>query len=213
MAEIPPLILPATGGPLRGGIVFLHGDFGNLLRAPQRAWQGFADRHRWAVGCPSHRWGFWNASSVPVIEAAADLVASRLPTAAAPVLLAGHSDGGKGVTHAAARNPSRYAGLVYISGTLTDYTGLPFLSRTTTQREIADPDYASAWQGQRILIFQGDRDWSVRKVTADRAALDFEQRGADVTYRVYPGEGHLLFLRRKDEVFADLAAWAAAGFS
>ena len=196
---------PVESGPL-GALIFLHGDFGNLIDW-RPIWRSFADRERLAIFTPTYRWGFWDAGGVSEVDTAYEFAQNDIRIDPDRIFLVGHSDGGKGVSHAVARGSGRYGGLIYISPNMADYTGLYLVSKTVTQREITDPSFSDRWRGTRALILQGDRDWSVPVTTVDRAAADLRRMGVDVSYHVFPGQGHALFFTRRSEIFDAIAAW------
>jgi pimeloyl-ACP methyl ester carboxylesterase len=73
--------------------------------------------------------------------------------------------------------------------------------------ELGDPEFISGWNGRPILVLQGDRDVSVPKTTVDPAVELIRRNGAEVDYRVYPGEDHFLFFSRSRELFGVTGEW------
>ncbi len=73
--------------------------------------------------------------------------------------------------------------------------------------ELAGPEFARGWTSRPILVFQGDRDWSVVKSTVDPAVERLRGQGCRVEYRVYPGEDHFLFFSRRIELFDAVNEW------
>jgi dipeptidyl aminopeptidase/acylaminoacyl peptidase len=73
--------------------------------------------------------------------------------------------------------------------------------------ELSAPAFADAWRGRPVLVLQGDNDVNVRKQDVDPAVDRLRNLGVAVTYYVYPGEDHFLFLGRSAEVFEAISAW------
>lgn len=191
-----------------GAILFLHGNGGNSPLMPF-AWKPFADRHDLAILCPSYGLGFWDAASAKTVERVRRYAVEELRVPADRLWLAGISDGGKGVTYAASRDPRSFRGLIYISPTMTDYDGIPFLSSTHTQRELVASKFHDDWRDRPVIVFQGGEDINVDRASVDRAVDVLRKAGVNVTYPRdnYATEDHFLFFGRRDDVFQDLAAW------
>ncbi|WP_435011196.1 hypothetical protein P12x_002497 [Tundrisphaera lichenicola] len=182
-------------GETLGLVVFLHGNGGNF-QALSWAWKDFAEEHRMILLAPTFGFGFWGEGGVEAVDRASEDARNRWPIDPRRVYLAGHSDGGVGVTRSGAAHPDRYRGLIYLSPTMH-------------LDELAAPGFIEGWKGRPIRVFQGDRDWSVYKSTVDPAVELLRRSGARVEYDVFPGEDHFLFFSRRSELFDRLGTWMA----
>ncbi len=180
-------------GERLGLVVFLHGNGGNFQVLPW-AWRGFAEARRFAILCPTFGLGFWGEGGVEAVDRSLDDALARWPIDGGRVYLGGISDGGVGVTRSARAHPERYRGLIYVSPTMR-------------RDELAAPEFAGAWKGRPILVFQGGRDWSVRQGTVDPAVGLLRGQGSAVTYTVFPDEDHFLFFSRPTELFGRVGEW------
>ena len=183
---------PRAGERL-GAVVFLHGNGGNFQVMPW-AWREFAEGRRMIILCPTFGFGFWGDGGVEAVDRAWVDASSRWPIDPGRVYLSGLSDGGVGVTRSALAHPGRYRGLIYVSPTMD-------------LDELGSPRFGQGSEGRPVLVFQGDRDWSVSKGTVDPAVDLLRRRGTDVDYRVYPGEDHFLFFSRRRELFGVIVEW------
>jgi len=102
------------------------------------------------------------------------------------VVLGGFSQGACLAAEYVARNPARYSGLFILSGALIGPPGEP--------RHIAG-DLAD----MPVFIGGSDRDPWVEQALMETAARVFEQAGARVDFRTYPGMGHTI---NEDELHA-----------
>ena len=182
-------------GERLGMVVFLHGNGGNAQIMPW-AWRPFAEGRRFAIVCPTFGFGFWGEGGVEAVDRAVDDARDRWPIDPDRVYLGGLSDGGVGVTRSALAHPDRYRGLIYVSPTMK-------------LGELGGPGFEAGWKGRPVLVFQGDRDWSVAKSSVDPAVDLLRRRGVEVDYRVYPGEDHFLFFSKPAELFDAIAGWMA----
>jgi hypothetical protein len=180
-------------GERLGAVVFLHGNGGNFKINPW-AWRPFAEAHRFAIVCPTYGFGFWGEGGAEAVDRVLDDALRRIPIDPDRVYLAGHSDGGNGVTRTGRAQPARYRGLIYVSPTMN-------------LDEIGSADFLAAWHGRPVIVFQGDADVNVRKSDVDPAVERLGSSGVDVTYRVFPGEDHFLLFGRSSEVFDAIAGW------
>jgi phospholipase/carboxylesterase len=180
-------------GERLGAVIFLHGNGGNFKINPW-AWRPFAEAHRFAIVCPSYGFGFWGAGGAEAVDRALDDAIRQLPIDPGRVYLAGHSDGGNGVTRTGRAQPARYRGLIYVSPTMN-------------LDEIGSADFLAAWRGRPVIVFQGDADVNVLTRVVDPAVERLRSNGVEVTYRVFPGEDHFLLFGRSAEVFDAIARW------
>jgi phospholipase/carboxylesterase len=100
------------------------------------------------------------------------------------VLVLGFSQGGCLASEYVARNPTRYGGLVALSGGLIGET-------------IDRDDYAGDLDGTPAFFGCSDVDPHIPAERVHESATVFEDLGADVEKRLYPGMGHGI---NRDEV-------------
>ena len=120
----------------------------------------------------------WLSSALGIIRRLLD----RLSKAGIPLdrtLLLGFSQGGCLALEFAARNGTRYGGVVGLAGGLI---GAPGISR----------DYPGSLEGTPVFLGCGDRDPYVPLERLEETAAVMIRLGAEVTKRVYHGMGHLV---------------------
>ncbi len=185
---------PHAKGERLPTILFLHGSLGNF-KVYLWAWKRFADRNRFVVVCPSFGAGMWdlNGGAEAAIRAL-DRATAALPIDPGRVWLAGLSNGGLGVSRAAALAPERFRGLIY-------------LSAVPEEGVLRSQAYLDGWRGRPVLFIHGDQDNRVPLSAIDDAALRLSTAGVDVTKRVRRGEDHFVFLASLDDMLADIEAW------
>jgi predicted esterase len=176
-------------------VLFLHGSGGNF-KAYFYLWRAFADRHHYAVVCPSFGFGNWyNPGGMEAIERALQHAKDNLPVDPTRVVMVGLSNGGTGVTRVAAAHPDHFAGLV-------------FLSAVIEQEVIRSDEYRDGWVKRPVLIIHGNEDDRISLSHATAAAETMRQADARVTVRNYPQEDHFLLFSQPQSVKNDIAEWA-----
>ncbi len=185
---------PHAAGERLPTILFLHGSLGNF-KVYLWAWKRFADRNRFVVVCPSFGSGLWdlNGGAQAAIRAL-DRAAAELPIDPSRVWLAGLSNGGLGVSRAAAMAPERFRGLIY-------------LSAVPEEGVLRSQAYLHGWRGRPVLFIHGDQDNRVPVREIDDTARGLSAAGVNVAKRVRGGEDHFLFLASLDGMLADIEAW------
>jgi predicted esterase len=174
-------------------LLFLHGSAGNF-KAYLYLWKGFADRTRTIVVCPSFGFGNWyEPGGVQAVERARAWAVANLGADEARVFLVGLSNGGTGVTRAAAAavTPRAYRGLVFVSGVLEDRILL---------RATAGPTWP-------MLVIHGTKDDRIPVADVKRSVTRLRSHGAVVDEWLMDGEDHFLFFDRDSEVLARVADW------
>ena len=186
---------PQSPGERFGLFVFLHGHGTNAL-VVFHALRPLADRLRVVLIAPTFGYGNWEApGGVEAADRATRFGLEAFGADPARVFLAGYSQGGAGVSRAAAASAGRYAGLV-------------FLSATMELSVIASEAFAAGWKGRPILVIQGERDHNVTPRSVAVAVKRMAANSARVTAHLWPESGHFLFFARLDEVLCRIADWA-----
>lgn len=182
---------PSEKGDRLPLVIALHGHGGNAV-VWLHAWRAFADAHRVAVVCPSFGYGNWeHPDAAAAVGRCADYAAEHLPTDPGRVWVAGLSQGGCGVGRAAAAFPGRFAGLVFLSGTMEPAV-------------LGSPVFA----GVRVFAAAGGRDHNVTPTSVDAGVAALRTAGADVTEFRDPAADHFLFFARRAEILDRIATWA-----
>jgi len=118
------------------------------------------------------------SSGIAVIHALIDEVLDAdIP--AERVVLLGFSQGACLTCTAAQRRPGRYGGVIVFSGGLIGPPG------TTWRAE-------GSFRGTPVFFGCSDRDAHVPEARVRESSAVFQQMGAEVTTRIYPGMGHLV---------------------
>jgi len=187
---------PHGAGERLPAVVFLHGSAGNF-KAYFHLWRRFADAARVLVVCPSFGFGNWyEPHGVEAIERARAWAVATLGADERRIFLVGLSNGGTGVTRAAAASPAAYRGIAFLSGVLEDEVLL----------DGARPGGAASlpWP---ILVIHGKDDDRIPLAEVTRSIARLRARGATLEERVVDGEDHFLFFDRDAEVLAWVQAW------
>ncbi|WWC89334.1 uncharacterized protein L201_004255 [Kwoniella dendrophila CBS 6074] len=161
-----------------------------------------------------NEWGEdWHGSSMQDVWAARDILGQILNKIGIHVsdqtILMGHSNGGQGAWHSAARYPDRIVGMVTASGWLTIQDYVPYTELTS--RHFADPAlmgilsssltpynndlYLSNLVGIPILVVHGDKDDNVpvrhsRTYHSILSSWAGKQNDNNVKYVEIPEKGH-----------------------
>lgn len=169
-------------------ILFLHGSAGNF-KAYFHLWRRFADRAHMAVVCPSFGFGNWyEPGGLDAIERARAWAVASLDADEARVVLVGLSNGGTGVTRAAAARPAAYRALVLVSGVLED-------------EELRG---ALPWP---MLVIHGTDDDRIRVAGVKRSLARLRARGMRIDEWFVDGQDHFLFFDRDEAVLARIQEW------
>lgn len=125
---------------------------------------------------------------------------ARVNAAAVPnerVMLLGFSQGACLALEYAARNATRYGGVVGLSGGLIGAEDTP-------------RDYPGSLDGTPVFLGCSDVDFHIPKARVDESAVVLERLGGAVTKRLYPGMGHTVNQDEIDFVKAMVEAVATA---
>ncbi|MCB9743999.1 MAG: dienelactone hydrolase family protein [Alphaproteobacteria bacterium] len=186
-SQMPRAYLDRLGGHLyvydpggdapRPVILFLHGSAGPF-KGYQWVWRELAEAEGWAVVSPSYGFGHWFrddgmdvvAQTLAWIEAQPELDGQR-------VVLAGLSNGGFGVTRAAAGLPGAFEAVVYLSPVI----------EPERMAEVAEGHHGP------IRVLTGDADRRIPVGWVRQAVDALEAAGAEVRLDEAPGQDHFLF--------------------
>lgn len=167
-------------------VVFLHGSGGNF-QGYLWVWKALADEGRFVVVAPGFGFGNWHhAGGVGVVEAARRYAVEELPVDPSRVVLAGLSNGGRGVMRAIEADEQRAWRAAVLLSAVVD----------------VDPS-EKAWRDRPVLLIHGLKDDRIAAKWFHLAEASFRQVGARVVSRSDPEEDHFLIFSRRDE----LAAW------
>jgi pimeloyl-ACP methyl ester carboxylesterase len=182
---------PHAPGERLPTILFLHGSAGNF-KSYFWLWKRFADQTRMNVVCPSFGFGNWDErGGVDAIERARAWAVANLGADETRIFLAGLSNGGRGVTRAAATRPDAYRGLVLLSGVLEDDVLRPAAKRALPP----------------MLVIHGEDDDRVLAGEVKKSVARLRARGVSVDEWFVSREDHFLFFDRDEEVLARVAQW------
>jgi pimeloyl-ACP methyl ester carboxylesterase len=175
-------------------ILFLHGNAGNF-KSYTWVWSHLAEACGMVIIAPSFGFGNWQqpggvAAALRALEEAATVVEID----PARVYPAGLSNGGLGVSRAAAAAAQRFRGLIFIS---------PVMDTAI----VNSPTFHTRWAGRPALVVTGETDRRVPLSYVDRRVAALRAGGVPVTYITYPAEDHFLFFSRREEMLEDIAAW------
>jgi len=185
---------PQESGERFGLFVFLHGHGTNCL-VLLHALRSLADRMRLVLVAPTFGYGNWEApGGVEAIDRARRFGLEAFEVNPSRVFLAGLSQGGAGVSRAAAATPDRYAGLVFISATM--------------ELSVIDSEaFATGWKGKPVLVIQGQRDRNVTPQSVVAGVETMEAHKVRVTMQFHPESGHFLFFAKLSEMERQIADW------
>ncbi|MCC7385366.1 MAG: prolyl oligopeptidase family serine peptidase [Deltaproteobacteria bacterium] len=178
-------------------LIFLHGSAGNFK---SYAWvlAELAESRRMVIVCPSFGFGNWGRpGGLEAVERARNYVVQQLGIDPSRIYLAGLSNGGVGVSLAAAHHPDWYRGLVLIS---------PVMESSALRSE----RFVEGWRGRSVLILEGASDDRVEEPYVTGTVRQLKRAGIRVRYELVPGEDHFLFFSRRTQSIATIAEWMGA---
>ncbi|MBM4776979.1 MAG: hypothetical protein GQE15_04680 [Archangiaceae bacterium] len=166
-------------------VIFLHGSGGNFA-GYLWVWKALADELRFVVVAPGFGFGNWHQpGGVEAVEASRQYAISSLPVDSARVVLAGLSNGGRGVMRTIERNGRAYRAVVLISAVVD-----------------VDPT-PEVWRDRSVLLMHGLKDDRITERWFRLAESSLREAGARLTVRTDPEEDHFFIFSRRDE----FAAW------
>lgn len=175
-------------------MIFLHGSLGNF-KAYTWVLKSLADAEGMAIVAPTYGAGNWDRDKASaVLDAVLDYCQHQPTLDSGRLILAGLSNGGRGVTRGIQNHGGRYRAVVLISPVIE--------SRIT-----ATPRFREHVADLPLLILHGeeDRRIPVGQIRESEGAL--HRAGAHVTSRYYPGEDHFLLFSQRRSVMAEVGGW------
>lgn len=168
-------------------VIFLHGSGGNFA-GYLWVWKALADELRFVVVAPGFGFGNWQRpGGTEAVEAARQDAISSLPVDSSRVVLAGLSNGGRGVMRTIETNGRAYRAVMLISAVVD-----------------VDPT-PDVWRDRPVLLMHGLKDDRISEKWFRLAESSLREAGARLTVRTDPEEDHFLIFSRRDE----LAAWVS----
>ena len=164
-------------------VVFLHGSAGNF-QGYLWVWKRLADRGRFVVVAPGFGFGNWQRrGGVEAVRAARREAERTLPVDPSRFILAGLSNGGRGVMRVIEDDPAlRWRAVVLLSA-VVDLEPTP-----------------AAWTGRPTLVIHGLEDDRITKPWLDEAVRALRAAGAAVETRFDPEADHFLFFTKPEEI-------------
>ncbi len=185
--------LPDSISERRPVILFLHGSLGNF-KGYLWVWKSLADDLGFALVAPSFGVGEWrNEDGLRTVEEALAYCQQRPEFDPERIFLAGISNGGAGLTHAAPHFADALAGLIYLSPVIDP--------------DRIDSDSFSLNRSLACLIVSGDSDRRVPVKYVERGAMHLRDAGLKVETHFIPGEDHFLFFSQPTTVQGILSSW------
>ena len=191
----------ADAGPLPV-LLFLHGSLGNF-KGYQWVLQSLAERRGMAIVAPSFGIGKWDHADgqrtilewISYIEKSPHLDDRR-------IVIAGLSNGGRGLTGAAAAMPGRFSGFIGISPVLQPDKWIA----SAQERSAGSPPQAPIHR-EPLLVIHGNLDIRIPEQSVHEAVKLLENAGVPCTYEVFPEEDHFLFFSQPEPVLLHIEDW------
>ena len=175
-------------------ILFLHGSLGNF-KGYLWVWKAFAQKYGYAIVAPSFGAGFWNhPNGLKRVKEALAFIRRQPGYDAQRVVLAGLSNGGRGVTRAGAAFPKAFRALVFLSAVIEYF-------------QVDNSQFITSWKHRPVFILHGDKD--LRIPIEDITLITNLMRKNQVkvsTYRMKE-EDHFLFFAKRNEAITLLGKW------
>lgn len=172
------LYLPPGDAP-KPVILFLHGSMGNF-QGYWQIWKTFADQYDVAIVAPTFGAGNWSQpGGLKAIELARAFCLKNPRLDAGRIILAGVSNGGSGVSRAAAEKPAAWYGLVLLS---------PVLEKSV----LDTPEFKTGWRGRPVLLISGEKDRRIPAAHLRTLEKSITDSAVRVESHYLPGEDHFL---------------------
>ncbi len=173
--------------------IFLHGAMGNF-KSYLWVWKELADSRKMAIVAPSWGVGNWSRTeSTFVIERTLDYCDAHPRLDSSRVTLAGLSNGGMGVSHAAHAFPDRIESLVYLSPVIKSGDITPTL--------------LAAWANRPVLLIHGTEDLRIPLLYVTQPVAQMRAANIRVTERYVDDEDHFLFFSQPNLVREEIKKW------
>jgi predicted esterase len=164
-------------------VVFLHGSAGNF-QGYLWLWKQLADRGHFVVVAPGFGFGNWQRpGGVDAVREARREAERTLPVDPARFVLAGLSNGGRGVMRVIEEDPGRTWKAVVLLSAVVDLEPSP-----------------EAWADRPTLVVHGLRDDRISAHWLDVSVDLLRRAGAQVSLKTDPDEDHFLVFSRPEEV-------------
>ncbi len=184
------IYIPETTEPQMPVLLFVHGALGNF-KGYAWVWKEFADRNGIALVAPTFCAGLFRDGGEGGFAIAHQVIANDKQLDENRILLAGLSNGGMGVSHAATTRDSSYRGLIYIS---------PVLKKPS-------PQFLEKWRDRPVLVIHGTDDRRIpHELIAENVTL-LREGGVDVDFLSYDGQDHFLMFDARERLLQDIDTW------
>jgi len=185
---------PADGP--RPLLIFLHGAAGNF-KAYTWLFSQLADDRNMVLIAPSFGFGNWRQpGGTEAIQRALDDVMQVTEIDPDQVYLMGLSNGGLGVSLAAAEWPERFRGLILLS---------PVMATEVVEQQT----FLDSWRGRPVLVISGEDDRRIPVAYVHARVANLQHGGVEVSKIIYPGEDHFLVFSQPAGVLQDISDWLA----
>ena len=175
-------------------LIFLHGSAGNF-KGYFWLLSKLAEEQGMIIIAPSFGFGNWQPpDGTEAVLAALFRTAAQTPIDQKRIYLAGISNGGLGVSRAAATSPNQFCGLI-------------FLSPVMDQGIVDGQAFQRAWQERPILVITGEDDRRVPLGFVEERIMHLKNGHVDVTPIYYPNEDHFLFFSQPEPVLNNISTW------
>jgi predicted esterase len=185
----------ASAGEAVPVFLFLHGSLGNF-KGYLRVLQSLAEKRGMAIVAPSFGVGKWDwDDGLKTIKKWIAYCEQEPALDGDRIVLAGLSNGGRGVTTAWAHQPGRFRGIVCFS---------PILK---PEGVAASRTKAGAIPFEPVLVIHGDADLRIPETFIRDAVQLLKDSGFPCDYQPFPGEDHFLFFSERDAVIERVDHW------
>lgn len=164
-------------------VVFLHGSAGNF-QGYLWVWKRLADQGHFVVVAPGFGFGNWHRpGGLEAIQFARREAERTLPVDPQRFVLAGLSNGGRGVMRAIEEDPQRTWKAVVLLSAVVDLEPTP-----------------EAWKDRPTLVVHGLKDNRITEEWFHSSVRALQAAGAAVETQTDPAEDHFLFFSKPEEI-------------